>query len=205
MRSKPVSIGLTLLTTALFVTPSRAQYQIRGEVEAGQVSTCYYCPTVTSYVIHGSETPITSSSVSLASYVGQHVILTGNWGTVGSLPIFDVTAVQATSSSFSINGNSSIGSTVHFTATAPSGDLVVNIISMNAGVVPLSSEATLLLNPGQLGILDAGFAANGQFETDLAIPSVPSLVGLHFFGQALILPASGAPLFMSEPDAKRIH
>lgn len=205
MRSLPAQLSVTLLAAALFVSQSRAQYQLHGEVEAGQVSTCYYCPTVTSYVIHGSETPITSTVVALDLWLGQHVVLTGDWGTIGGLPIFNVTAVQPSSSQFSINGNSSTGNTVHFTANAPTGDLVINTISLNAGVVPLSAEATLLLDPSQLGILAGGFATNGQFETDLTIPAIPSLVGLHFFGQAAILPANGGPLTTTEPDAKRIH
>lgn len=185
--------------------PALAQIQIRGQVEAGQVSTCYYCPTVTSFVLHGSETPISSNTVNLSALVGQHVLLSGTWGGTPALPIFQVASAQVVTSDFSINGNSSIGNTVRFITNAATGDIVANVMAMNAGVMTLTSDATLLLNVNQAAVLDAGVVTTSQFRTDLAIPNVPSLIGMHFFGQGVVFPGGGGAFFTTEPDAKRVQ
>lgn len=201
----PATTTLALAATFLFAGAAAAQIQIRGQVEAGQVSTCYYCPTVTSFVIHGSETPIRSSSIDFSALVGQTCIFTGTWGGTAALPIFDVTAAQLTSSLFSIHGNSSLGNTVRFQTSAGTGDIALNLIGLNAGAFTLTDVATFLLNPSQSAVLGMGTSTNGTVRTDLVIPSTPALVGMHFFGQAVILPANGAPFFTTEPDHKRVQ
>lgn len=194
------SLTLTVLAGSL-----RAQYELRGQVELNQVATCYYCPPVASYVVHGTETPLSSSTVTLANYADQHVLMTGAWTSIGGLAVFDVATIQPTSSSFTINGNSSIGNTIRWTASGSNGDLAINIASLDAGVTPLSATTTLLLAPGSAVILDFGPIQGGTLRTDFAIPSVPSLVGLHMFGQALILPTNGQPFYFTEPDRKRVQ
>ena len=191
-----------LLASGVLAQPA---LHIRGQVEASQVSTCYYCPTITSFVLHGTETPIHSSTIDFNTLLGANVLLTGSWGGTPTVPVFEATAYQLISSQFSLNGNSSFGNTVRFNASAPSGDIVANLIALNAGVLTLSPDATFLLNPAQAAILDAGIATGGLFRTDFPIPNNPTLVGLHFFGQALVVPASGAPMYTTEADSKRVQ
>lgn len=195
-------LSAVLVLAAANVAP--AQIQLRGEVEASQVATCYYCPAVTSFVLHGSETPISSSSVNLAALVGQHVLLTGAWGGTATLPIFQITSAQVVNGDFSIHGNSSAGNTVRFITAANAGDLVANVVAMNAGALTLTNEATLLVNPSQAVVLDAGMANNGQYRSDLLIPNNPALVGVHFFGQGIVFPVAGA-FFTTEPDARHVQ
>lgn len=202
----PSSLRVSLLFAALAsVAAAQNTIQIRGQVEAGQVSTCYYCPTVTNYVIHGSETPIRSSTIDFSTLLGQHVILTGTWGGTASVPVFDAVSAQVTTAQFSLNGNSSIGNTVRFIASAAVGDLVANVIAMNAGILTITPNTTLLLNVAQAAVLDAGIVTSGQFRTDLTIPNNPALVGLHFFGQAVVMPGNGAAMYATSPDAKRVQ
>lgn len=206
MFRNPVRQSVLFATLSLAaISDARAQYELRGRVEAGQVSTCYYCPTITSYVIHASETPIRSNVIDLSLLLNQYVVLSGSWGGTAALPVFEVTGAQPTTSMFAINGNGSNGNTVRFTTHGPTGDLAVNLVALNAGVTPISASTTLLLAASQTVVLGLGPITGGTFRTDLAIPANPALVGLHLFGQALIAPANGSAFYMTEPDAKRIQ
>lgn len=197
--------AFALLAPFAFAAVAPAQFELRGQIEFNQAATCYYCPPITNWVIHGTETALTSSSVNFANYAGLEVVMTGSWTSSGGLPLFDVATIQTTSLSFQLSGNSSIGNTIRFEAFGANGDLAINLASLGAGATPLSSTTTLLLAPATTVVLGFDVISAGRVRTDFDIPSIPSLVGLHIFGQALILPASATPFFFTEPDAKRIQ
>jgi hypothetical protein len=179
---------------------------IRGQIESGQAIGCYYCPSVTQFVIKGSETPVRSSTVSLGLFLSQNVVITGTWNHSLTSPIVDVTTIQLAPQLFTISGGSSIGSTLRFTASGTPGDLAINAAALGAGFTPIGNLSVFLLAPSASVVLGLGAVdGSGTFRSNLPIPSNPALVGLHLFGQALLVPANGNPFYATEPDVKRVQ
>lgn len=180
---------------------------VRGELGDGRATGCYYCPG-SRYVIKWSETQIdsTSTNINLALYLNQQLMLTGTLGGTAARPSIDVTAVVVVTESFSFAGQGRIGNRFRATAKASPGDLAVNLFALNAGFASAGGALSLLLDPMATVVLGVGAVdGNGEFKSDANIPNVPSLVGLHVFGQALIVPqANGAP-YTSNPDSKVVQ
>jgi len=64
----------------------------------------------------------------------------------------------------------------------------------------------VLLDPASTVALAAGLTnAGGDFRTEISIPNLPSLIGLRVFGQGVIAPVSGSPLFASNIDAVEVQ
>jgi hypothetical protein len=203
--SNPVRVIAASLTFAIAASLEAQSFVIRGQVESGQAVGCYYCPSATQFVIKGSETPIRSNSISLGTFLAQDVLITATWNGSHIAPILDVTSIQVTNQTFTISGNSSMGNTVRFTASGAAGDLAVNIASLGGSFTPIGGSAALLLDPNSAVVLGIGAVGGaGTFRTDLLIPTIPSLFGMHLFGQALIVPASGL-FYMTNPDVKRVQ
>lgn len=180
--------------------------EMRGQVEISLQGGCYYCPPISNYVIHGSETPIRSTTINLASYVGMDVKLSGTWTTSGSYPVVDVTGIQVVAPVLNISGNSRIGNTIRWIANGAPGDLAMHVLSLGASFVPLSGTTVFLLQPATMVVLGSGpIANNGSFQIDLPIPANSYLIGLHLFGQALIVPANSTTFYFSNPETKRIQ
>ncbi len=60
------------------------------------------------------------------------------------------------------------------------------------------------LDPTRMAVLDAGVIASGEYESQLAIPNVPSLVGLRIYGQGVVLTQS-MTLWSTNVDTKVIN
>jgi hypothetical protein len=197
------SLPIRVLSTALLFTACTLTAQtvvVRGEIQSGRATGCYYCPSVP-WALKYSETPITSSTVNLSQFLGVPVELTGNWNGSATAPGIDVTFARVVAQSFSFAGTGRIGGSFRFTANGTPGDLAVNTGSLDRGfVVPLGT-LTFLLDPSLLFVAGIGpIDASGQFRTDVAIPNNPAFVGMHVFGQSLIVPASG-PLYTTSMRA----
>lgn len=183
-------------------TLSAQTITVRGELGDGRATGCYYCPG-SRYVIKWSETQVDSSTINLALYLNQELMLTGTLGTNAGRPSIDVTAVQVVTETFSFSGQGRIGNRFRAGTQASPGDLAVNLFALNAGFVAAGGPLTLLLDPTATVVLGVGVANNnGEFKSDVDIPNVPALVGLHVFGQSLIVPQSTGVPFTSNPDSK---
>jgi hypothetical protein len=85
------------------------------------------------------------------------------------------------------------------------GDLAINVVALGASFVPIDGAAVFLLNPATSVVLGLGPITGGSLQSDLPIPLSTTLVGLHLFGQGLVVPASGAALYTTNPDVKRLQ
>lgn len=195
-------LSAALLFTA--VLPAQT-VTVRGELGDGRATGCYYCPG-SRYVIKWSETTVDSSTINLALYLNQQLMLTGTLGGTVARPSIDVTAVQVVTETFSFSGQGRIGNRFRATAKGSPGDLAVNLFALNAGFASAGGALSLLLDPAATVVLGVGAVnGNGEFQSDANIPNLPSLVGLHVFGQALIVPQASAAPFTSNPDSKVVQ
>jgi hypothetical protein len=152
-------------------------------------------------VLKYTGTTVQSTTVNLNAFLGQKVVIDGVWtGTA-----LQVNAVQATTETFSMGGNSSIGGTMRFTSKAAPGTLALNLAALGTSFLVPVGEVAVLLDPASTVALAAGVTnAGGQFRTEINIPNLPSLIGLRVFGQGVIAPV-GAPLFAANIDAAEVQ
>ncbi len=190
---------LTLILATAPTLQAQIPVQIRCEVADGSAAGCYYCPGFQS-VIKFVGTRLQSTTVNLNLFQNQYVLLNGTWnGTVVT-----VTTAQITPESFSIGGGGVIGGQFHFTTHGTANDLALNLAALGAAFSVPFADLALQLDPASTVAL--GFGAldgSGEFQTNVDIPNVPSLVGLRVFGQGLILPQSG-PFYTTNVDAKEV-
>lgn len=182
---------LTLLTT---VTLSAQQtLTLRGELDEGRSTDCYYCPNVP-WTIKFSETPVRSKTIDLKPYkdASAQLVLTGYWDTSVTPHGLEVTSVRVVTESFSVNNSARTGQPLRFTTYGPSGSPAATVIASGNGFLPLFGTA-LLLDPSSLFVLGANVIQGGLWRFDLAIPSDPSLVGIRFWSQSLVVPPNAAP------------
>ncbi|MFO1051084.1 MAG: hypothetical protein U1F36_02570 [Planctomycetota bacterium] len=187
------------LTLALPSLRSQQILTLRGELDEGRSTGCYYCPNVP-YTVKFSETPVRSSTVNLAFYKAQssQLVLTGVWETSTTPPGLNVLSVQVTTNSLTFPTNARTGNTERFTTHAEVGAFAATVISIGSGFVPLFDTA-LLLNPAVLVVMDAGVTnAQGDFRIDFNMPSDPALIGARFWSQSVIVPPTGTP-YTSNP------
>lgn len=184
----------SLLAAAALLTSATVSAQtvvVRGQIQSGRATGCYYCPSVP-WALKYSETPITSSSVNLNLYLGLDVEITANWNGSTSAPSLDVTAVSIVSQSFSFAGQGRLGQDFRFTVNGTPGDFAINAGSFDRSFLAFG-QLGFFLDPTVAFVLGIGaIDGGGQFRSVLSIPNDPSFVGLHVFGQGLIAPANGA-------------
>lgn len=199
--SRTLSLSLSSFALAA-VAAAQTPLQVRGEINQGTGggAGCYWC-TGAPFVLKFTGTTVQSSTVNLAAFLGQKVVIDGVWtGTA-----LQVNGVQATTETFSMGGNPSIGGMMRFTTKAAPGTLALNLAALGTSfLVPVGSVA-VLLDPVSLVPLAAGVTnAGGDFRTEINIPNLTSLIGLRVFGQGVIAPAAG-PLFASNIDAVEVQ
>ena len=191
-------------STLVFAAVAVAQtpIQVRGEINQGTGggAGCYWC-TGAPFVLKYTGTTVQSTTVNLNAFLGQKVVIDGVWtGTA-----LQVNAVQATTETFSMGGNPSIGGTMRFTSKAAPGTLALNLAALGTSFLVPVGEVAVLLDPASTVALAAGVTnAGGQFRTEINIPNLPSLIGMRVFGQGVIAPA-GAPLFAANIDAVEVQ
>lgn len=148
----------------------------------GSAAGCYYCPGF-QHVIKWVGTRLQSSTINLLPYHDLDVVLQGTWNGT----FVDVSSVQIVGESFSISGNAHLGTDADYSTVGTDGDIAINVAALgNAFAVPIADVA-LQLNPSLMAILDAGVISGGEYQSTLAIPNVPSLVGLRIYGQGFVL------------------
>lgn len=203
LRSALLPLAIALLAAA---APLSAQQTttLRGELDEGRSTGCYYCPNVP-FTIKFSETPVRSSVVNLAAYqaLSQQLILTGNWNTSTRPAGFDVTSVEVVGASLGFPRNARTGANERFDVDGPAGAFTATFLAFGSGFVPVFGTA-LLLNPSILIEIDRGtLDAQGNRRFDLPIPANAALAGLNVWTQSVIVPASGLP-YTSNPGRTTI-
>lgn len=195
LRSTCIAFTLALLG-ALAPLSAQQTLTLRGELDEGRSTGCYYCPNVP-YTIKFSETPVRSSVIDLAPYQlsSQQLILTGTWDTSTRPAGFNVTAVQVVGESLGFPTNARTGATERFDINGPAGTPTATFLAFGSGFVPLFGAA-LLLNPAVLIEIDSGVLdAQGNRRFGLPVPANAALAGLNFWTQSILVPASGQPYF----------
>lgn len=197
-----------LLPLSLALSTSLAAQQtmtMRGELDEGRSTGCYYCPNVP-YTIKFSETPVRSTVVNLAPYhlASQQLLLTGYWDTTTTPAGFNVQSVQVVNESLSFPTHGRIGSNERFDVNGPAGAASATFIAFGSGFTPLFNTA-LLLNPALILAIDSGpLSASGSRRFTFPIPDNDSLVGLNFWSQAVIV-GSGMEPYFTNPGRTEIR
>lgn len=197
----PLSIALLAAAASLSAQQTTT---LRGELDEGRSTGCYYCPNVP-YTIKFSETPVRSSVVNLAAYhaLSQQLVLTGSWNTSTRPAGFDVTSVEVVAASLGFPRGARTGAHERFDVDGPAGAFAATFLAFGSGFVPVFDTA-LLLNPSILIQIDSGtLDAQGNRRFDLPIPANPALAGLNVWTQSVIVPASGLP-YTSNPGRTTI-
>lgn len=196
----------TRLTSLLFTTAALAapifaqQVEVQCQLADGRQTGCYYCPGY-QFVIKFVGTQLQSTAVNLNLYQNSSCFLQGTWnGTV-----LTVTSAVAAPDTFSIGGNGHIGNRFHFTTSAATGDIALNLVALGTAQNLLFGNQFFMLNPLTTQPLDAGIVGGGgQFTTDLDVPNNPALIGLRVFGQGLVLQQGGS-IKLTTIDAKEVN
>lgn len=194
LRSRVLRASLAL-AAALPVTAQQT-LTIRGELDEGRSTGCYYCPNVP-YTVKFSETPVRSTVVNLAPYhaASQQLILTGIWDTSTNPPGLNVTSVEVVSESLSFPTNARVGANERFDVYGPAGAASATLIGFGSGFTSLFNSA-LLLNPALLMVIDnTPLDGTGRNRFNFPIPDNASLAGLNFWSQSVIVPQTGLPYF----------
>ncbi|MEZ5964881.1 MAG: hypothetical protein R3F56_13660 [Planctomycetota bacterium] len=196
--SLPTLIGPCLLALAAAL-PAQTLH-VRGELDEGRSTGCYYCPNVP-YTVKFSETPVRSSTVDLQFYknLSAQLILHGTWDTSVNPAGLNVSSVEIVSESLGVSNTARTGTSLRFTVSGPAAAPAGVIIAQGAGFLQLFQSA-LLLDPASLLVLGAGaLGAQGSWRFELPIPADPQLIGFRFWSQALIVPPNDVP-YWSNPQ-----
>lgn len=192
---KSTVFTLTLLATAGALT---AQTQtLRGKVE--DVS-----GTQNQFFLDCTSIPLVSTALNLNTWVGQQAVMqVVNIGTA-TAPILRVDSAVATAKVFDM-GNLRQGRADRWEVNAPAGSFALMALDFtsNTAYTPAGSLGTLLLG-GNAAVIASGFTnGQNQFEISFFVPSLPSLVGTSFTGQALV--GDHGNWFLSNPDCKSVE
>lgn len=191
------SLALALLTTT--VATAQTPVTLRCTPTDGSAAGCYYCPGYET-VIKWVGTRLHSATINLVQYHNLDVRMQGTWN--GNT--VEVTSVQIVGESFSISGNAHIGNNCDFSVTGTDGDLAINFAALGNGFsVPLGDLA-VQLNLLQMAVLDAGVISGGEYQSTLDIPNVPGLIGLRFYGQAVVM-EQNFNLYSTNIDTKVVN
>ncbi|MCA8956832.1 MAG: hypothetical protein KDC87_12215 [Planctomycetes bacterium] len=197
--------GAALLLLAAAPLASQQTLTLRGELDEGRSTGCYYCPNVP-YTIKYSETPVRSSTVDLSYYkaLSAQLILHGNWDTTKTPAGLEVTRVEVVTESLSVGNTAKLGSPLRFSIYGPAGSVARPAVALGNGFLPLFQSA-LLIDPLTLVPIGTNtIDSSGQWRFDLTVPNDAGLVGLRFWTQALIAPPSATP-FLSNPERTQIQ
>jgi hypothetical protein len=159
----------------------------------------------TGFVVAGSNTVLTSSTVNLNAAVGAHFLVTGTWNGSVSAPSVVVTQLTPVAESFSIGGNGKLGEFIDFNALAAPGDLAVVVASLSATMfVPVDGAGVAFIDVTNMLVIGVGtVGGNGEYKASVLVPNNAALQGLDLFGQGVVFPQSGAP-FATNPDFKTL-
>jgi len=190
-------------TVLLFALAAPAVAQVPVTVRCtptdGSAAGCYYCPGFQN-VIKWVGTRLQSSTINLVQYHDLDVMLTGTWN--GS--VVDVTSVQVVGESFSISGNAHLGTSADYSTTGSDGDIAIHFAALGNGFSVPIADVALQLDPTRTAVLDAGVISGGEYQSQLAIPNVPSLVGLRIYGQGVVL-TQAMTLWSTNVDTKVVN
>lgn len=192
---KSTVLTLTLLATAGALS---AQTQtLRGKVEDVQ-------GTQNQFFLDCTNIPLVSNALDLNAWVGlQAVLQVVNVGTA-SAPILRVESAVAATKVFDM-GNLRQGRADRWEVNAPAGSFALMAVDFtsNTGYTPAGPLGTLLLG-GNAAVVASGITnGQNQFEISFFVPSLPSLVGTSFTGQALV--GDHGNWFLANADCKSVE
>jgi hypothetical protein len=187
-----------IIIFAAAVSASAQQVSLRGQVDdmPGQPGR---------YLVDCTNTELTSSVVTLSSYVGLEVELSGSWTGSSSTPVVDVATMSTVNKLFDISGTGKIDTVATFEVTSSPGDFTVMFAALNYGFLPANRAGVLLLSMSPMLTIGSGIVApDGTFQVTGKVPNDPALDGVVIYGQAFVaFVAGGATL--SNPDCITLH
>jgi hypothetical protein len=191
----------TLLTPILalgLVATAAAQNQlVRGKVED--------VPSTSRFILDCTTIPLVSSKLNLNALVGQQwnldVINVGS----PSQPVLDVQAATAATKIMDM-GNLRFGRAERWQVNYTPGSMAGVFVQLTSATsyLPAGALGTWLLGFNSLHVRSGVTNGQGQFEFNLTMPTIPSLVGVSFTSQALVLPPSGS-IVVTNPDCKEVR
>jgi hypothetical protein len=130
---------------------------------------------------------LTSSTLTLQSFVGQQTEIQGMWNGSFTDPSVEVTSIAAAFEEFEIGGSVKIGEIARLHVNGVPGNTFLIFGSLESSFFPLPTAGAVLIDPDSAEILGSGtISAAGFIELDAPIPNAPALIGLSYTGQALI-------------------
>ena len=144
-----------------------------------------------------------SSSISLYSFVGKIVDLSGQILPGSTAPLIEVETLQETDEEFRLNSNPVIGGELRLEVKSEIGIYYYFVASLQPGFTPLDAlfaniSGTFFLDVNSFVLLFAG-PLDGQWEERLPVPDNPQLVGLRIWAQSAVQTAAGN-LYYLNPD-----
>ncbi|HET6204650.1 MAG TPA: hypothetical protein VFI25_17795 [Planctomycetota bacterium] len=156
------------------------------------------------FVVHGTNTHLTSPTIDLNLFVGQQVLLDGNWNGSATSPSVAVQTIAIAPRTFEIGGNGTIGGEIRFTAFGNAGETALLSIALQPTFLPIGGYGAVFIDLASLIVLGGGpINAIGEFEIAIPIPNDTVFVGLDVFAQGAIF-APSTLLLITNPDWKEI-
>lgn len=144
------------------------------------------------FVVDCTNVQLTSSSINLSGLVGQQVEIDGTWNGSFSSPSVEVTATTPVTDDFEIGGSTKIGEMAQVEVLSDPGDNVNVYGSLDPGFFPLPLTGAVLIDPSTAELIASGtVTVGGVLQLDSMIPNEPALVGLSYYGQAVVLELGG--------------
>lgn len=194
---KVLSTLLRFAAPLLLVLPAMSQtLTFRGQVEDVQGTN--------DFLVDCTNVQLSSSLFDLNLFVGQQTQITGNWNGSNTLPTVVVTAISVITESFGMGGNAKIGGDLRFDVTSTPGDITAIYGAEGFGFFPIGMLGAVQLDPTSVFLVALGtIPGGGNLEFEFTVPNDPTLVGMTFYSQAIVVSPS-APNFITNSDCKTI-
>jgi hypothetical protein len=196
-----MSMRLLLASFVLFAAATSARAQqvsLRGQVDdmPGHPGR---------YLVDCTNTELTSSVVTLSSYIGLEVELKGSWNGSPTTPVVDVATMSTVNKLFDISGTGKLDTAATFEVTSAPGDFTVMFAALDYGFIPAHSAGVLLLSINPMLTVASGIVApDGTFQVTGKVPNDPALNGVVIYGQAFVVFTAGG-VTLSNPDCITLH
>ncbi len=188
---------LPLLPLTLALTANAQTQLVRGKVED--------VPSTSRFVLDCTTLPLVSTTLNLNTLVGQQWNLqVVNTGTP-SQPILDVRSATPATKIMDM-GNLRFGRSERWQVNYTPGSLAAVYVQLTSATsyLPAGAPGTWLLGLNCMHLATGTTNGQGQFEFNITMPTIPSLVGVSFSSQALVRTPAGE-LVVANPDCKEVR